>query len=121
MVTVATGLDNTMIKENMASYILACGAGEGSASPKRISAIFCKYGALAWRVSRSRCVCVVLSLATNSLGDDDAGILSMSGFLQFYRDACEDRLDAVWTDLGKPPFRSVLLWSFFCFVFALTP
>jgi Ca2+-binding EF-hand superfamily protein len=36
--------DGTMSKENMANYIIACGAGEGSAGPTRISQIFQKHG-----------------------------------------------------------------------------
>ncbi len=58
-----------MCKDDMVRYIMACGAGESNARPYRISSIFSKYG------------------------DNIQETLPFSGFLQFYRDACTERVD----------------------------
>eukprot|EP01084_Bolivina_argentea_P148710 259945_1 len=79
----STNSDGTMANDDMRRYILACGAGENSASKSRIQQIFTQHG--------------------TSRGFNDR--LSINGFYSFYRTACIDRPDHVWNDLQVFKYR----------------
>eukprot|EP01084_Bolivina_argentea_P313674 543215_1 len=76
--------DDSMSFDDMKKYVLKCGAGENSASKTRIQTIFTQHG-------------------TQPQAYQDR--LSLKGFFNFYRSACEDRPDHVWNDLNVFKYR----------------
>ncbi|ETO31823.1 hypothetical protein RFI_05294, partial [Reticulomyxa filosa] len=76
----AKNTDGTMSHNDMRDYILACGAGEGSATKSRIQSIFSQHG-------------------------DFEDRLDANGFSSFYRQAAVDRPEHVWNDLTVFKYR----------------
>ncbi|ETO28198.1 hypothetical protein RFI_08932 [Reticulomyxa filosa] len=72
--------DGTMSLNDMRDYIIACGAGESSASKTRIQTIFSTHGSM-----------------------EDK--LDVNGFFDFYRLAAVERPEHVWNDLVVFKFR----------------
>jgi hypothetical protein len=65
--------EGLLSKKDMVSYIKACGAGE-HATEQRMNQIFQQFG-------------------------DSNGLMTERSFLDFYREACVSRVEAVWDDL----------------------
>ena len=75
--------DGAMSKTDFINFILACGAGENSATDDRIGRIFNKLADPATKYE----------------------ILTCEGFVEFYREASVDRPEAVWADLKVHGWR----------------